>query len=241
MTTILGGSRTPSASSAVASRRVADQLKTAILEGEFLPGSRIMQEELATRFGASRLPVREALRILQSDGLVTLRSNQGAWVTRLSMDECIEIYRIRERVEPMLIEDSMQRLTQEDLDLILRLADELDHTRDIGEYFRFDREFHLESYRAAQMGYLHSMVERMWNATQYYRSAYTRLVDHQGSRWILDAEHRLLADAIARNNVEDAKQLIETHIRRTRVTLADHPEIFDIEGQDGTTVRSSSM
>lgn len=218
-----------SAPSHVASRRVADQLKTAILEGEFLPGSRIFQEELAARFGASRLPVREALRTLQSEGLVTLRTNHGAWVTRLSMEECLEIYRIRERVEPMLIADSMQRLTPEDLAVILELAQALDQTSDIGEYFRYDRQFHLESYRASRLGYLHSIVERLWNVTQYYRSAYTRLVDQNGSRWILDSEHRLLADAIERNNVDDAVQLIETHIRRTRVTLADHPEIFEID------------
>lgn len=211
----------------VASRRIAEQLKSAILDGEFRPGSRILQEELAVRFGASRLPVREALRTLQSEGLITIRANHGAWVTRLTMAECLEIYRIRERLEPMLIADSMQHLAPADLDVILRLGRELDGAQTMAQYLRYDREFHLESYRASRFGYLHSIVERLWNVTHYYRSAYTRLVDEQGSRWILDSEHRLLADAIARNNVDDAAQLIETHIRRTRVTLDEHPEIFD--------------
>ena len=215
----------------LASRRVADQLKEAILNGEFLPGARLFQEELAARFGGSRLPVREALRTLQSEGLIVQRPNHGAWVTRLSMDECIEIYRIRERLEPMLIADSIERQNPDDLRAALALAEKMDAAETIDEYFTYDREFHLASYKSSQLLYLYSMVERLWNVTQYYRSAYTRLVDDQGSRWILDHEHRLLADAIARRNVDDAQQLIETHVRRTRVTLAEHPEIFDVEAE----------
>lgn len=223
LSTDLGPDNAPN----VASRRIADLLKTAILDGELVPGERIRQEEIAAQFGASRLPVREALRTLQSDGLVMLRANLGAWVTRLSQSECLEIYLIRENVEPLLLADSIENLTQEDVDLILERAERLAHAKDIGEYFRFDRQFHLETYRATKMPYLRSMVERLWNVTQPYRSAYTRLVEELDSRWILDSEHRLLAEAIARRNVADAKQIIQTHIRRTRVSLADHPEIFE--------------
>src|SRR5690606_3382721 len=130
---------------------------------------------------------------------------------------------------PMLIADSIVRQTPGELQTTLDLAEKMADAKSIADYFRYDREFHLASYRPAKLFYLHSMVERLWNVTQYYRSAYTRLIDDQGSRWILDHEHRLLADAIARKNVDDAQQLIETHGRRTRVTLARHPEIFDVD------------
>ncbi len=223
MSTDLGPEKAPN----VASRRIADLLKTAILDGELRPGSRIRQEEVAAQFGASRLPVREALRTLQSDGLVMLRANHGAWVTRLNMQECLEIYLIREHLEPLLIADSIENITQPEIDDLLERANRLNHAQDIGEYFRLDREFHLETYRASRMPYLHSMVERLWNVTQPYRSAYTRLVEEQESRWILDAEHGLLAEAVKRRNAEDACQIIKTHIRRTRIKLADHPEIFE--------------
>lgn len=226
MSSFLSTDQRPENAPNVASRRIADLLKTAILDGDLAPGSRILQEEIATQFGASRLPVREALRTLESDGLVMLRANLGAWVTRLDMNECLEIYLIRESVEPLLIENSMEHLTPRDVDIILEQAERLRNARDIGEYFRFDRQFHLETYRASTMPYLRSLVERLWNVTQPYRSAYTRLVEQQESRWILDAEHQLLADAIAHNNIVDAKQIIQTHIRRTRVSLAGHPEIF---------------
>src|ERR1700684_622004 len=84
----------------VASHRIRGTLRTAILDGRYLPGERIRQEEVAARSGASRIPVREALRMLASDGLVTLVANTGAWVTKLSLDECVETYLIRERLPP---------------------------------------------------------------------------------------------------------------------------------------------
>ena len=84
----------------VASHRIAESLRTAILDGSYGPGERIRQEDVATRSGASRIPVREALRMLAAEGLVTLVANSGAWVTRLTMAECAELYLIRERLEP---------------------------------------------------------------------------------------------------------------------------------------------
>jgi DNA-binding GntR family transcriptional regulator len=87
---------------AVASQRITDALRTEILDGGYQPGQRIKQEDIAARLGASRIPVREALRMLQAEGLVTLVANSGAWVARLSLAECAELYQIRERLEPLL-------------------------------------------------------------------------------------------------------------------------------------------
>src|SRR5512135_3555512 len=94
----------------VASHRIADSLRTAILDGSYLPGMRIRQEDIAARSGASRIPVREALRMLQAEGLVTLVANSGAWVARLTLDECAELYQVRERLEPLLLRASMPGL-----------------------------------------------------------------------------------------------------------------------------------
>ena len=82
-----------------ASARVADYLRHAILTGAIGPGEWIRQEEVAARLGASRLPVREALRMLEAEGLTEHEPNKGARVPRLSMHEVDVIYRMRERLE----------------------------------------------------------------------------------------------------------------------------------------------
>lgn len=209
----------------VASVRIADGLRGAILAGEFAPGERLRQEEIAEQFGASRLPVREALRILQSDGLVTLVANSGAWVSQLDERECAESYEIRERLEPLLLRESMAGLSDEDIATLRRLAEEMESRPEVETFLRLDREFHLLSYSRAETVLLSSLIERLWNTTQHYRRAFAVLVGAEGRR-VIHAEHFLLVDAIARRDVEDAERVLAGHIRRTRLELTHHPEIF---------------
>src|SRR5690606_36663279 len=103
--------------------RIADGVRESILAGELGPGDRVRQEIIAARFGASRVPVREALRILEAEGLVTLVANTGAWVTQLSLVECEELYQVRERIEPLLLRFSMPNLPGEKITELYRLAD----------------------------------------------------------------------------------------------------------------------
>ena len=78
-----------------AGSRIADNIRNGIISGEYPPGMRIRQESIAERFGASRVPVREALRQLEYEGLVTVVANAGAWVSRLTLAECDEVYQLR--------------------------------------------------------------------------------------------------------------------------------------------------
>ena len=95
-------------------------------------------------------------------------------------------------------------------------------------FLRLDREFHLLSFSAAPTPMLRDMVLRLWNTTQHYRRAYAVLVDVASSP-VTHAEHHLLVDAIARRDTENAELVQQLHIRRTRVELARHPEVFDAE------------
>lgn len=209
----------------VASLRIADGLRRAILAGEFAPGERMRQEVIATQFGASRLPVREALRILQSDGLVTLVANSGAWVSQLDVRECAESYEIRERLEPLLLRESMPGLTVDDIARMRSLAEEMERKPEVETFLRLDREFHLLSYSRAETVLLSSLIERLWNTTQHYRRAFAVLVGAEGRR-VVHYEHFLLVDAIQRGDAEDAQRVLGGHIRRTRLELAQHPEVF---------------
>jgi DNA-binding GntR family transcriptional regulator len=215
----------------VASDRIADALRTAILDGSYLPGTRIRQEDVAARSGASRIPVREAFRLLASEGLVTLVANTGAWVTRLTLDECVETYLIRERLEPLLLRSSLPRLDQDAIGRLAELTEAMAAPgTGVTEFLRLDREFHLTSYAGAPPGETSQIIGRMWNTTQHYRREFTKLAAGAGAgagMAVTHLEHRLLLDCIGRRDADDAERVLVTHIRRTRLALERHPEIFD--------------
>ena len=205
--------------------RIAARLREGILSGEYPPGMRIRQEDIAEEFGASRLPVREALRTLESDGLVTLVANTGAWVAHLSLDECQEIYQIRERIEPLLLRYSLPNLTDHTLDRLGALADEMQSGSNLETFLHLDREFHLMTYSGATTTMLGGTVQRLWNSTQHYRRAFTLLLGTDGNRAV-HYEHQLLVGALRRRDIEDAERVLFGHIRRTRLELLHHPELF---------------
>jgi len=215
----------PQVRDGVTGARVADELRAAILRGVYPPGTRLRQEELAAQYGASRVPVREALRALQSEGLVTTVANAGAWIARLSLDECIELYQVREQIEPLLLRYSLPMLTEAQIDRLAELADQMSVAQGVERFLELDREFHLGSYAGAQTTFLGQTVERLWNTTQHYRRAFTRLLDDESNRIVHD-EHHMLVAALRERDSDEAERVLLGHIRRTRRQLARHPEVF---------------
>ncbi|WP_154795361.1 GntR family transcriptional regulator [Occultella kanbiaonis] len=211
---------------ALASQRIVAGLRAQILAGDLEPGARIRQEDLAERFGASRLPVREALRLLEAEGLVRLVANTGAWVARLSLTECTEAYLIRERLEPLLLAESIPSLSEPAVSELDRLADAMEFA-DLETFLVLDRQFHMLSFSGAASESLAAQVRRLWNTTQHYRRAFAILVDVTHSH-LTHHEHHLIVDAISRRDPQDAEALAALHIRRTRKALAEHPELFDV-------------
>lgn len=209
----------------LASGRVTDALRDAILAGKLRPGSRVRQEELANEFGISRIPVREALRQLESEGLVILVPNSGAWISRLDRAECIEIYKIRERLEPLALQESSVNLSAGQLEMLEDLVDRIEASDDADEFLRLDREFHLLSYEGADMPQLRHMIQKFWNSTQHYRRAFTGAVGRSGMEMVYH-EHRLIVEALKRRDGEQASLILYGHIRRTRLALESHPDIF---------------
>ena len=210
-----------------ASHRIADVLRAAILDGSYLPGERIRQEDIAARSGASRIPVREALRLLQAEGLVTLVANSGAWVAKLSLAECAELYQIRERLEPLLLRASLPGLDGAALERMAGLAGVMEEAGgDVDAFLRADREFHLTSYAAAAPGETANIIGKMWNSTQHYRREFTKIASRRAGLDVTHLEHRLLVDCLRRGDPDDAERVLVMHIRRTRLELSKHPEIF---------------
>jgi len=205
---------------------VIDQLREGILSGRYPAGTRIRQETLAAEFGTSRLPVRDAFQRLESEGLITLIPNSGAWVASLDLNESIEMYKIREALEPLALAESIPYLTSEKLEDLEAQAEAIGRCEDPAEYIRLDRIFHLAMYDSERLPRLTPMIEQFWNMTQKYRRAFTKQAT--GHYWdATNNEHSLILEAVREGDAEAASALARLHIRRTRLILTDHAELFD--------------
>lgn len=208
-----------------ASERIAAHLRDAILSGDIPPGTRIRQEEIAEQLGASRLPVREALRMLESEGLTELEVNKGARVPTFDREQLDVIYQMRERIETLALRLSLPHLTPAQETELHHLQSLIEETEDVATFLELDRKFHLLTYAGCPSGELLASVTRLWNSTQHFRRAFM-LESGPERRWVVNAEHRLLLDAIARRDDIDCERFLSGHIRRTRIELAQHPNIF---------------
>ncbi|WP_411730491.1 GntR family transcriptional regulator [Paeniglutamicibacter sp.] len=209
----------------VSGRRIADEMRDSILQGEYQPGTRMGQEMLAERFKASRMPVREALRQLESEGLVSIVPHSGAWVAKLDPFEFDQTYKLREAVEPLAIRESIPHLDDQQKQRILELAREIEanakseESIDVERFLDLDRQFHLLTYAGVRSQYLNEVVQRLWNTTQHYRRVLmTSLPTEQLEA--TNADHFLIADSVRRGDAEAAATLVQLHIRRTRSNLS---------------------
>jgi DNA-binding GntR family transcriptional regulator len=217
---------TAAANGGATSTRVAAYLRDEILHGRLRPGDRIRQEDIAARFGASRLPVREALRMLEAEGLTEHEPNKGARVPKLSRHEVEVIYKMRERLEPLALEESLPLLSEHDHARLDDVQRQIEENTDLDRFLDLDREFHMLTYSGCAIDPLNSMVTRLWNSTQHYRRAYVAL-GGRSRMWLVNSEHRLILDAVVRRDAQDAERFLSGHIRRTRIELGRHPAVFE--------------
>lgn len=217
--------------SPVASQRVADLLAERILSGHLKPGERLKQDELAAELNLSRIPVRDALRILETRGLVSLRANAGARVTSLTVRDMEISYRIRETLEPMLLAESIPNLTEQDFAEMRAAKAELDAVRHVDDYMPLSKRFHWATFRGHQAPLLAQIVERLWDTTHSYRRAYAELALKDAERMnIMRAERELLFGAILRREVEIAPRILSAHILRTHMGLLEAEDLLDSDG-----------
>lgn len=99
-------------------------------------------------------------------------------------------------------------------------------TDDLVRFLALDRELHKLTYKGCAITQLNDMVSRFWNTTQHYRRAFMRLSGSENA-WIVKAEHGLLIEAIKNRDVVEAEHILTVHIRRTRVELSQHPDLFE--------------
>ena len=207
---------------------IARRLREAIHEGRLKAGQPVRQEAVAEEFGVSRIPVREALRQLEAEGLVVIRPHSGARVASLDYAECDEIYKMRERLEPLALAESMAHITDEQVAEAERLAERLATLPNDPPvpWLTADRELHLACYAGVATPRLLRTIVGFWNTTQQYRRILlTTFSEHDFA--LQEAEHLLIVDALAERNPRTGEDVMRAHIDRSRRRLARHRELFD--------------
>lgn len=211
---------------------VARALRQDILDGEIPPGSRITQDAVAAKYGTSRSPVREALRELAAEGLVTIVPDVGARVTPLDADELIEVYLMREALEPIAVARAAMEATTEHL---AQMRTALQHSESFAArgqtdaYLEADRQFHFLTFQFDGMPRLRRAIEGLWNTTNRHRATLRLVAERQEVGAI---EHRLMLDAFERHAGEDAAQLQQIHVRRSRVFLTQAADTIASDADD---------
>ena len=200
------------------SSTVANALREAIMQGELQADNRIKQYAVGQQFGVSRSPVREAFNLLAFEGFIELEKDVGARVKPLDIQELEELYLAREAIEPQMISLACQRISPEQLSAAVALNEEGERFAaddDLVRYLQVDREFHRMLLEASGLKSLNEITALLWQRTQRYRLEYTAGT-HLGTSV---REHRMILDAFAGHQSDDAADLYRIHTRRTRLTL----------------------
>ncbi|MBW3658579.1 MAG: GntR family transcriptional regulator [Actinobacteria bacterium] len=183
-----------------------------LLRGELTPGTRLRQDELASRLGVSKIPVREALQRMAGLGLLAFESNRGAVVPHLDVAGAEEIYELRRALEPRLLARAVGRLS------IVDLAEaELALAGGTGSMTEANWSFHRALYRAAGWERGLAMVELMHVAVAPYVLLYG---EDLGGEAASDAEHLELLDACRAGDGARAERVLLTHLERAATALA---------------------
>jgi DNA-binding GntR family transcriptional regulator len=190
---------------------IAETLREEILRGEIAPGQALRQEELAERFGVSRLPVRDALLRLEAHGLVHVYPNRGAFVISLSADEVTEIYEMRVLLEGDLIERAVPRMTPEHWRRIDAAQAEATRTAGGPEWVEGDWRFHRALYEAAARPRQLATIENLRSTVARYSSGHDAL-PALTPEWL--ADHDAILEACRARAAVAAKQRVVMHLRR---------------------------
>lgn len=195
---------------------VRDGLRKAIFDGDLVAGTQLRQDELASRFGTSRIPVREALRQLESEGLVTLHPNRGAAVSSISLEDVLELLEIRIGLECRALKLAIPNMVGDDFDLaaeILRGYDDEPEPRKWGE---MNWRFHETLYIPCQRPKLLSMIESNYG----HVGRFVRLqVSMAAGKEQPNRDHWAILDACRAGDAGKAVKLLEDHIVQTQKSL----------------------
>ncbi|MFI7148842.1 GntR family transcriptional regulator [Nonomuraea sp. NPDC050022] len=206
MTSVEGHRRPPTAQ-----QFVLEELRRAITTGRLRPGDPIRQEALAEEFDVSRVPLREALKTLEGEGLVTYKAHRGYCVQRLSLDDLREVYLIRELLEAEAVRRAVERLTDAGLAEAERAQAEVERAAaagDVLEMAEANRRFHMTIFEWSGLPRLVRLIRTLWDSTDAYRSLY---YGEEPNRQRVIEEHRATLDLLRRRDAEAVVLVLAAH------------------------------
>lgn len=199
---------------------VASLLRDQILRSELAAGSRLDIDEIAAAHGVSRTPVRDALKQLETEGLVQVFPYRGVEVTTLTAADLSELFGIRIALERLCVSRSVEVATEEDLQAMRRTLQRMDRLkkRDAG-WTDLNTEFHNAVYASARWPRLAELIRTQRNNVERYVRA---RADGLGTER-QQAQHWALVDAITKRDTARAQDTITAHYQETLVAMTEPP------------------
>jgi DNA-binding GntR family transcriptional regulator len=203
------------------SESLVEELREAILTGRYAPGARLVQDDLAEAFGVSRIPLREALRRLEGEGLVVISPNRGAVVRTLAPKDVVDLYDLRLALESLALRRAAERYAD------LRASTKARHAqarhaiaaRNLPALFRLDRDFHADLAAASDNGQLVAALGALWSQIMRMMHAYFEAGDYPVDTW---DDHEAIVDAVAHGDADRAIERLTAHLigSRDRILLS---------------------
>jgi DNA-binding GntR family transcriptional regulator len=201
---------------------LVETLRDEIIRGDLVPGQYLRLEEIAARFDVSTMPVREALRDLEAEGMVTIFPHRGAIVTQLSADELQDIYDIRTTLEEMATRLAVPFVTKAILTELTSLIEQIEnHLGDVATLVKLNHQFHLTLYAASGRRHLCELIRMLRYRSQHYLHVYTAEVD-VGHLPQTPGEHRAILEACKRGDAEQAAALTREHVAEAGRVIVEH-------------------
>ncbi|GHA93766.1 GntR family transcriptional regulator [Streptomyces termitum] len=197
---------------------VLEELRGAITSGALRPGAPIRQDALAARLEVSRVPLREALKTLEAEGLVVHHVHRGYFVAELSLADLEEIYRIRALLETEAVLRAMRSGPEDLTETLTAVQHEVERAAEAGDVTAMaeaNRRFHLTLIEGCGMPRLVRMVTTLWDATDAYRSLYYTDPDHRRQAV---HEHRAVLSGLREHDTDSVVRWLDDH--RTHAVTA---------------------
>ncbi len=190
---------------------VREVLRRAILNGELVTGSRLVQAELAATLDVSTTPVREALRDLATEGLIRFDPHKGAVVTELDGEDLRDIYEIRQILEPHAMRQAVPQMTDSLITSLKRVHQRMIEDPHSATFVDLNRVFHMAIYEAGTSSRMLSIIRSLEDAAVMYIGASLKQVP--GLRESAIEEHGAILDALEARDADAAVEAIKTHLQ----------------------------